>query len=62
MKNKLIYQRSEFDCGTTSMINAISYLFDREEIKPEIIKAIYNYTLDEYDQNGNAYHVEHQWK
>ena len=56
MKNKLIYQRTEFDCGTTSMINAISYLFDREEIKPEIIKAIYNYTLDEYDQNGNAYH------
>lgn len=56
MKNQLIYQRSEFDCGTTSMINAISYLFDREEIKPEVIKAIYNYTLDEYDQNGNAYH------
>lgn len=30
MKNPLRYQMSEYDCGPTSMLNAISYLFERE--------------------------------
>ena len=32
MKNPLHYQLSEYDCGPTSMMNAIAYLFEREEI------------------------------
>ena len=32
MKIPLRYQISEYDCGPTSMLNAVSYLFEREEI------------------------------
>jgi len=46
MKNQLCYQTSEYDCGPTTLINAFRYLFEREEIMPEIIKTIYLYTLD----------------
>ncbi|MDF2540566.1 MAG: hypothetical protein K0S47_284 [Herbinix sp.] len=52
MKNHLIYQTSEYDCGPTTLNNAIRYLFDREEIYPDIIKSISLYTLDSYDKNG----------
>ena len=38
MKNPLHYQISEYDCGPTSMLNAIIYLFDRDEIPPEVIR------------------------
>mgnify|MGYP000547423936 CR=1 FL=1 len=38
MKNPLHYQLSEYDCGPTSMMNAIAYLFEREEIPPEAIR------------------------
>ncbi len=52
MKNILNYQTSEYDCGPTTLINAIRYLYEREEILPEIIKTITLYTLDLYDSNG----------
>lgn len=52
MKNPLHYQLSEYDCGPTSMLNAISFLFDREEISPVIIRNIMLYCLDCYDGNG----------
>ncbi len=52
MKNILNYQTSEYDCGPTTLINAIRYLYEREEILPEIIKTITLYTLDLYDNNG----------
>ena len=35
MKNPLHYQLSDYDRGPTSMLNAVSYLFEREEIPPE---------------------------
>ena len=38
MKNPLHYQLSEYDCGPTSMMNALAYLFEREEIPPEAIR------------------------
>ena len=38
MKIPLRYQMSEYDCGPISMLNAISYLFEREEIPPEVIR------------------------
>ena len=40
MNNPLRYQVTEYDCGPTSMLNAISYLFPREEIPPEIVRNI----------------------
>jgi len=52
MKNPLNYQATEYDCGPTTMINAISYLFKREEIPPDVIKHIVLYSLDAYNEKG----------
>ena len=53
MKIPLKYQSSEFDCATTSFLNAINYLFDIQEINPEIIKMINFYTMDLSDELGS---------
>ena len=53
MKVPLRFQVTEFDCGTVSLLNAFSYLFDRKEIPAELVKAIHSYTLDCYDEYGN---------
>lgn len=53
MKVPLRFQITEFDCGTVSLLNCFSYLFDREEIPAELVKAINKYTLDCYDSLGN---------
>lgn len=42
----LQYQISEYDCVPTSFINAVSYLFERNEIPPMVIRHIYMYSLD----------------
>ena len=52
MKNPLHYQFSEYDCGPTSMQNAISFLFEREEIPPEVLRNIMLYCLDCYSKEG----------
>lgn len=52
MKNLLIYQSSEYDCGPVSLINGIRYLFDREEIFPDVIKFIMLYCMDTYNEAG----------
>lgn len=52
MKNPLRYQMTEYDCGPTSMLNAVSYLFCREEIPPEIVRNIMLYCLDCYGADG----------
>jgi hypothetical protein len=52
MKNQLSYQTSEYDCGPTTLLNAIRYLFEREDIPPELIKTISLYTLDLYNNEG----------
>lgn len=52
MKNPLHYQLSEYDCGPTAVLNAISFLFEREEISPVIIRNIMLYCLDCYDSEG----------
>lgn len=49
MKIPLRYQMTEYDCATVSLENAISYLFDRENIPVSVIKGIFLYTLDCYD-------------
>lgn len=45
-KTPLDYQITEYDCGTTTLLNALRYLFKRSEISPEIYKFIMQYTLD----------------
>lgn len=55
MKLPLQYQISEYDCAVASLINVVNYLYNREEIIPSVIKAIYEHTLDGYD--GQAKHV-----
>lgn len=52
MKNPLHYQLSEYDCGPTTMLNAISFLFEREEISPVIIRNVMLYCLDSYNGEG----------
>ena len=53
MKTPLRFQVTEYDCGTVSLYNVISYLFEREEIPAQLLKTIHKYTLDCYDENGN---------
>ena len=52
MNNPLRYQLTEYDCGPTSMLNAVSYLFRREEIPPEIVRCTTLYCLDCYGADG----------
>lgn len=52
MKTPLRFQITEYDCGATSLINALTYLFEREEILPDLIKEIHTVTLDEFDNDG----------
>jgi hypothetical protein len=52
LKNPLTYQRTEYDCGLTTLLNAISFLFDREEIPPEVLKFISIYSTDSYNLQG----------
>lgn len=52
MKIPLRYQNTEYDCGTTSFVNALAYLYDREEIPVELLKAVYKYTLDVENLEG----------
>lgn len=53
MKNPLHYQLTEYDCGPTSMLNAVNFLFEREEIPPEVIRNIMLYCLDCYGSEGS---------
>lgn len=48
MKIPLLYQVTEYDCGTISFVNALCYLYEREELPPRVIKYIYTNTLDCY--------------
>lgn len=52
MKNPLHYQLSEYDCGPTAMLNAVSFLFEREKISPVVIRNIMLYCLDTYNGEG----------
>ena len=54
MKNVLNYQSSEYDCGPTTLTNALRYLFERCDIPPEMLKAIALYTLDAYNDAGET--------
>ncbi len=52
MKTPLRYQISEYDCGPTAFLNAVSFLFEREQIPPELIRNVMLYSLDSYGTDG----------
>ena len=52
MKIPLRYQNTEYDCGTTSFVNALAYIYEREDIPVELLKAIYRFTLDVDGKDG----------
>ena len=54
MQNILYYQTSEFDCGPTTLCNALRFLYEREQITPELLKHIFLYTLDAYNEAGES--------
>lgn len=49
MRMPLHYQVSECDCGPTTLINMLIYLYSRPMIPQDIIPMIYEYTLDGYE-------------
>lgn len=52
MYTPLHYQVSEYDCVPTAFVNAISYLYERDEIPPMVISHIYLYSLDTVGRNA----------
>lgn len=53
-KNPLHYQVSEYDCGPTAVLNAMSYLFFREALSPDLIRNIMLYCLDCFGSDGST--------
>ncbi len=47
MKVPLRFQMTETDSGKTTLLNTISYLFDRETLDSSLIKSIYKHTISE---------------
>lgn len=47
MKIPLRFQMTENDSGKITVFNAISYLFDRENVDSALIKSIYKHTINE---------------
>ena len=54
MKNPLCYQMTEYDCGPTSLLNAVSFLFEREQIPPELVRSVMLFCLDCFGADGAA--------
>ncbi len=52
MKNVLLTQTTEYDCGPTTLVNALRFLFEREDIPPALIRTIWLHTNDTYDERG----------
>ena len=46
MKTPLRYQVTHYDCGTATFINALMYLFEREEIPQEVVEYVTMVTGD----------------
>ena len=59
MKSPLRYQISDYDCGPTSMLNAVSFLFEREQIPPELIRNIMLFSLDAFSPDGSLWQKQH---
>lgn len=46
MKTPLRYQVTHYDCGTTTFINALMYLFERDDIPTEVVEYVTAVTGD----------------
>lgn len=46
MKSPLRYQATAADCGKTSLVNAFMYLFERDEIPPQVVDFVTRVTGD----------------
>jgi len=53
-KIPLQYQRTEFDCGPTAVLNALSHVFGRCELPPDLLKYVMMYTLDCFGERGEV--------
>lgn len=47
MKVPLRFQMTEKDSGKTTLLNTLSYLFDRENLDSNLIKSVYKHSIDE---------------
>jgi hypothetical protein len=56
MKIPFRFQVSEYDCVPTTALNALSYLYKREEIPPLAIQRIFMYCLDSVSSRQNIGH------
>jgi hypothetical protein len=52
MKTPFRYQSTGYDCVPTSFVNALQFLFEREDIPPEVIQKIMQYSLDTINRHG----------
>lgn len=52
MKNRLITQSTEYDCGPTCVVNAMRFLFERHELPPALFKEIWLLCNDTYNAHG----------
>jgi len=51
-KIPLKYQSTDYDCVPTTFLNALNFLFERNEIPPEVIQRILLYSLDTINKKG----------
>jgi len=56
MRTPFRQQVSEFDCVPTTALNALSYLYDRNEIPPLAVQRIFMYCLDSVSPRQNHGH------
>ena len=56
MKVPFRLQASEYDCVPTTILNALSYLYDREDIPPLAIQRVFMYCLDSVSLRKNHGH------
>ena len=52
MKNRLITQTTEYDCGPTSVVNALRFLYAREELPPCLVKGVWTLCNDTFNMQG----------
>lgn len=53
MKSPLMYQQIEQSSGGITVLNCVSFLFDREEMPLEFFKIMASYSISCFDSEGN---------
>jgi hypothetical protein len=52
MKNDLIYQTTDYTCAPATVVNALRYLYERDEIRPDVLWTVFRNSLDLYGSRG----------